>query len=335
MIFIVGNSRSGTTMLGRVLGKHSKVYTFEELHFFERLVDSAAARERPALGDSAARRLVERLLTCAREGLFAPVAGGRYGDEARAIVAAAPARDAVSLYAALLEHETRRHGKAVACEQTPGYLFYAEEILAAFPEARIVNMVRDPRDVLLSQNNKWKRRFLGARSIPLKEAVRSWANYHPLLIARLWVGCVRRARRFEAEPRFTTLRFEDLVADPETEVRRLCDALGLGFEPEMLQVPQIGSSLVADAPGRKGIARTRAGSWRNGRLAASDVGFCEWVAGSEMRRLGYEPAGPAGFRLRLLPGLATLAAKVVLALPMNLSRTKNIRETVRRRLLAE
>ena len=33
-IFIVGSSRSGTTMMGRVLGNHPSVFTFKELHFF-------------------------------------------------------------------------------------------------------------------------------------------------------------------------------------------------------------------------------------------------------------------------------------------------------------
>ena len=37
MIFVVGNSRSGTTMMGRILGKHPSVYTFGELHFFGQL----------------------------------------------------------------------------------------------------------------------------------------------------------------------------------------------------------------------------------------------------------------------------------------------------------
>ena len=37
MVFVVGNSRSGTTMMGRILGKHPSVYTFGELHFFGQL----------------------------------------------------------------------------------------------------------------------------------------------------------------------------------------------------------------------------------------------------------------------------------------------------------
>lgn len=46
-------------------------------------------------------------------------------------------------------------------------------------------MVRDPRDVLLSQKYKWKIRFLGANNIPYREVLRCWANYHPIAIAKL------------------------------------------------------------------------------------------------------------------------------------------------------
>ncbi|WP_263786843.1 sulfotransferase [Salinibacter grassmerensis] len=35
--FVVGSSRSGTTMMGRILGRHPAVYTFHELHFFEQM----------------------------------------------------------------------------------------------------------------------------------------------------------------------------------------------------------------------------------------------------------------------------------------------------------
>ena len=33
-IFVVGSSRSGTTMMGRILGNHKDIFTFNELHFF-------------------------------------------------------------------------------------------------------------------------------------------------------------------------------------------------------------------------------------------------------------------------------------------------------------
>ena len=34
-IFIVGSSRSSTTMMGRILGNHNQIFTFKEIHFLE------------------------------------------------------------------------------------------------------------------------------------------------------------------------------------------------------------------------------------------------------------------------------------------------------------
>ena len=117
-----------------------------------------------------------------------------------------------------------------------------------FPDAVVINIVRDPRDVLLSQKNKWHRRFLGARNIPLTEAIRAWANYHPYTIARLWVAAVRTAMRYVGHPRFVSIRYEDLLKQPEETIRSLCSVTGLAFTEEMLDVPQVGSSTGMDKP---------------------------------------------------------------------------------------
>jgi hypothetical protein len=211
-------------------------------------------------------------------------------------------------------------------------LFFVQDILDIFPEARVINMVRDPRDVLISQKNKWKRRFLGAKSIPLKEALRAWANYHPILIAKLWVSCSRQAKRFEANTRVVSLRFEDLLTAPEAHIRELCTFVGVDYEPDMLNVPQVGSSSGTDFPDKIGINAGRAQNWANGGLSRTELKCCDWVAHSEMLQNGYAPSGNGKFALRLLPSLGYLAVKLLFAVPMNLSRTKNIRETLKRRL---
>lgn len=71
ILFIVGNSRSGTTMLGRILGNHSQVYTFGELHFFEQMVQENTLAVQCSHDKLTAS--LERLLTSARDGLFTPV----------------------------------------------------------------------------------------------------------------------------------------------------------------------------------------------------------------------------------------------------------------------
>lgn len=335
MIFVVGNSRSGTTMMGRVLGRNSLIHTFPELHYFKQQVTGEDVLQRPSWVESRALALLNRLLTSACEGLFVVVTPGRYDAESKHILAQTARHDPVSVYREFLLHETRRDGKSIPCEQTPRYLFSLDEILAAFPESRVINMVRDPRDVLISQMNKWKRRFLGAKSIPLREAIHSWANYHPYVIARLWAGCIRQARRFEQDPRVLTLRFEDLLSRPEEIIRSLTEFIGVPFEDEMLKVPQIGSSTGKVKPANMGINASRASGWRDGGgLGRGELEICEWVAREEMLDQGYALSGTGHLGLTAQLNLILLPFKLAIALPMNLTRTKNLMQTIRLRLLA-
>lgn len=331
MIFVVGNSRSGTTMLGRILGGNAAVHTFGELHYFEGLVDAATLRSNRVWPHERAMQVLETLLTRARDGFFAPVIIGRHAADAAEIAELARDRTPLALYEAFLHTETVRHGGMIACEQTPRYLFFAPEILEFLPNAKIIHVVRDPRDVLISQRNKWRRRFLGASNIPPSEALRSWANYHPALMAKLWVSCIRQGQRISAHPRVFTLRFEDLLEYPEQYVKKICAFSGLDYSPRMLAVPQVGSSSGNDHPEQVGIRPDRANGWRIAGLSRHDIALCEWIAGYEMQSMGYPLTGDGRFSVRFLPALATLGVKLSLAVPMNLSRTKNLRETLLRR----
>ncbi len=331
-IFIVGNSRSGTTMLGRVFGNHTQVHTFGELHFFEHQVDAATVCAKPSWSLEKRYTLVETLLTKSRDGFFAKVMPGKYRDEAKRVLAYVEEDDPVSAYEAFLHSEANEHSKAIPCEQTPRYLFFVQEILDAFPDTHIINMVRDPRDVLLSQKNKWRRRFLGAKNIPFSEAFRAWVNYHPYTIAMLWVAAVRMANRFVDNSRFVSMRFEDLLQQPEVSIRSLCSFVGIAFEPDMLKVPQIGSSTGADKPEQKGIDGNRTGGWRKGGLTNVELAICQHVATQEMSSLGYVAEEVVVAAWHRWWSMFVFTFKMSLALLLNLRRTKNLRETIRRRL---
>jgi len=333
VIFIVGNSRSGTTMLGRIFGSHSQVHTFGELHFFEQIVSEKIVKLGECWPSDRLLTMLERLITSAREGLFCPVTVGKYRSDAEKILNLTSKRDPVSVYECFLREETRRHRKHIPCEQTPRYLFSAIDILNSFPDARMINLVRDPRDVLLSQKNKWRRRFLGAKNIPLSEAFRSWVNYHPYTIARLWVSSVRMAQELEGHDRFMSLHFENLLKDPEQNIKNLCDFTGLTYEVEMLSVPQVGSSSGMDHPGRLGIDNTKASGWKKGGISKTELAICQSVASQEMRRLGYEfePVSVPLWRRWL--SMVTFFLKISIALLLNLRRSKNIVRSIRRRLI--
>lgn len=336
-IFVVGSSRSGTTLMGRILGRHPLVHTFNELHFFEQLC--AASELEVPMAPGAAVSLFARLLTIARDGYLGQ------GDPERFSAEAAKAlRETASwpragptpadVFRRFLIHETGRAGRWIPCDQTPRNVFYLDEIRAALPGARVVHMVRDPRDVVYSQKNKWRRRFLGATNIPLREAMRAWINYHPVIVGQLWRGSVRAADRAVGAPWATTVRFEDLLADPEGTLREVCRFLGLDFEASMLEVPRVGSSADVDRPGHTGIDATRTGRWRAGGLSRSEMWLCQKVVGRVAEEHGYALEAVSLPPLRTVLSLAVLPLKLATAAVVNLGRfrPRQLLGAVRRRL---
>lgn len=332
MIFIVGNSRSGTTMLGRTFGMNSAVHTFDELHFFEQQITSDDLERNPVWSNDRLVALAERLITSSREGLFAPTARGRYSEEAQAIIAQLGESRPVDLYLAVLQSHARQGGKSIPLEQTPRYLFLAQEILRRFPDSHMINIIRDPRDVLLSQKNRWRVQALAEKEVPWIWTVRSWANYHPFTTAKLWNGAIRMANRMAQHPRFHSIHYEDLLQTPEVVLQDLCTKIGLPFESEMLQVSQIGSSLKSDQPQALGFDKSRMGAWKNGGLSRTELKICEQVTGDLMVENHYalanEPANP----LKVLLVKAGFPIKLVIAGFANLNRVANLRQAIARRL---
>ncbi len=320
--------------MSRVVSRTGPIRALAEVHFFERLYTPGTSPD--TLSHDDAVELAARLVHTQHRGLFYRQGNpDDYRNEAEEIVAAANGAGTVSplaVYREFLATDARRRGGEVGCDQTPRNVFYIRDILEAFPEARVINMVRDPRAVLLSQKNKWRRRSLGESDLPRSEVVRSWSNYHPLVTARIWRGAVDAADAVH-DPRLLTVRFEDLVHDPEQQVAAVARHCGIEFTADMLDVPQESSSLASDEPGARGLRGEVAEAWRtHGGLSNAEIALCESVAGDAMRRHGYEPAAPADALLGRIGWYGALPVKLGVAGVMNARQIGNPVTMIRRRL---
>lgn len=335
MIFVVGNSRSGTTMMGRILGTHQDVYTFGELHFFGQLcAPPFSSKLRPAN----ATKLVAKLYCVQREGYRT------YGNPRRFLKEAAVFLSGLTpfpetpaqLFSAFLHHEAAEHGKTTPCDQTPRNVFYIKDILAVYPEARIINMIRDPRDVLLSQKRRWKRRFLGGRDMPVKETFRDWINYHPITISHIWRTAINAADQFTQHEGVISIYFEELLSHPETTVKRICDFVNISYADTMLQVPQVGSSMAADRPQQLGINPHRAQRWHSelmeGELSSAEIYLNQTITAALMKKHNYSLVSIRPNIANLVLHLLTFPVKLGGAFLFNLDRMKSIRQTLKRRL---
>jgi hypothetical protein len=291
-IFVTGASRSGTTMLARIFGGHSRVCTLHETHYFGDLCDpddAEAARDISTL-----TKLGAAILARHERGLWSGDPRPSELDRARAAATGLPEgeRNAAGIFAAVTRALAGSAGKVLPCEQTPRNVFYARRLLALYPDVRIIHIVRDPRAVLASQKNRWRMKGLGASHLPSWEMLRNRVNYHPITISKLWIAANREALALENASRFRLVRFEDLVAEPESTVRSLCEFAGLDFEADMLDLPQWGSSNLSHASDKRGISSDVVDQWSR-VLTDAEIIVCERLTRAMMHRFAYEPMSPA------------------------------------------
>lgn len=326
VVFVCGNSRSGTTMMSKILGGHPDVHAFRELHFFEQCWNPAEPVVE--LSPGAALDLASRLLAVEATGHrtpsdpagFVSVADDVLGDRAHT---------APGVYAATLAHVLHERGASVACDQTPRNVYFLTELLALFPRSHAVVMIRDPRDVLSSQKNRWKRKQRGVGAMSRRESLRLWAGYHPTTSTRLWNSGVAAGERVEGHPRVTTVRFEDVVADPASVLGPLFEDLGLSYAPSVLEITRVGSS---HGPTRGvGLDPAAVGRWRTGTLSDVELAACDRRCSTLMEQYGYELSGARATRSARLGSQMTLAIKLLLAVLLNARRVGDPIQAFKRR----
>jgi hypothetical protein len=270
--FVVGNDRSGTTVLRLVLDRSAEAAVPPESMF---LLDFASVRHRGGLEDpeKAARFLAEvwnhpRVRLWGLHSDPPPVPSGLSHADAYRFAVEAPFRA-----------YTRREGKERFGDKTPAYLHAVDELLAVWPDARIVVLVRDARAVALS-----------IQKLP-------FGPNNPYAAAAWWARGIREG--LEAEHRHPeqvlTVRYEDLVSEPEATVRRVCDHVRLGYNSEMLAIERAGpEKIVAEQAWwysgvSQPISDAASGRWRT-EMPEADRRVVVAVAGPELRALGYDAA---------------------------------------------
>jgi len=327
-IFIIGSSRSGTTMMGRILNNHPDIFTFRELHFFGTIWTNSFPKE---LSAKNSRVLLSKLLCIQEYGIFNQQRIKEFSNKAKEMLHQKAVKNPLEIYRLFLQSLTLTNTSLISCEQTPKNIYYLNEILEYFPDAKVINMVRDQRDVLLSQKNKWKRRFLGASKIPLSEAIRSYINYHPITIAKVWNSSLTLTHKYRDNSRVKIIKFEQLLADPTTIIKDLCHFLNVEYNEEMLKVPKVGSSTEQDAKDTLQIDGTKIQKWKNGNLTNAELFISQFVSYKMMSQFSYELKRFRIPPLLTLVYLITFPIKLVVAFLLNIHRMGNIFEVIKKR----
>jgi hypothetical protein len=211
---VIGSSPSaGSTLLRTLLQRHSSIFGGPELH----ILDKPELLEE---SDRSFRSSFPRWLDIGYPSNFVVldnrifVRPESYGwTKPELLEVGAQCSSYMALVAMFYERCLRDSGARRWMEKSPGNVLSFSHVAAHLPDARMIHITRDPRDVILS---------LLRRGFSMFRAVSRW--FFSTLVG------VRHA----GAPYFVQIRYEDLVARPEAELRRVCAFLGEDFEPAML-----------------------------------------------------------------------------------------------------
>jgi len=292
--FILGHARSGTTLLMRLARLHPEVHCNYQAHFFTRkpmlksLVDSAE---------------IEEWLTRKSNRW-------NHGRDLSPLVLRASADF-------IMERDAAREGKRIVGDKSPSSVIHGQvvrDMHSLYPDAKVINIVRDGRDVLISErfrNFVEESKFLTAEdkriitdlrldSAPFSDGRRSIFT-EPFIrnIASRWVKDLTETDT-ESQTlysgKYHTLRYEDLLQTPFDEMRRLWQFLGVKNVDAALE-ESVKTEMSSNPDGEwqaqrnEGIAsflpKGQAGNWTR-LFSEKDKAVFKEIAGDLLVKWNYE-----------------------------------------------
>lgn len=272
-IFIIGMPRSGTTLLSMILNAHSQLAISPETHYFTKYWHRCE-QDNCLQDKEKAKGFVNCFLS---------------SDEVKDM--GFSVKEVEEIYNTLIQDKNLTHktilqtilskyaskqGKTIWGEKTPAHLEYVPVIATLFPNARFICIVRDPRDVSLS-----------LRKVP-------WNRGNVFHHARRWKRYIQMSQYYAQQyyPNFLEIKFEDLLANPESVIYTICSYLGLPFEVDMLafhKKARLNFDLAKEPWKAKSIQpldQHNTMKWLN-QMPAYEVKVIEIIARKELKQKNY------------------------------------------------
>ena len=217
-VAIVGVGRSGTTLLMSMLNAHPEVTFPPEFHF----INQHLAKEPKATLDEAVLRLQNdtrfQRLQLDLDEVIRPFKGER--------PFSMPA-----LYQEILQYYAQQQNVKIIGDKAPKYVEYLPTIKHIFPKAKIIHLIRDPRDVYLSRTKA------------------AWSSDRSDILQFLAYRSQYNLGRHQGPQLFGTnymeVQYENLLLQPAVELKKICQMLDIAFANDMLQFSKSAKQLVA------------------------------------------------------------------------------------------
>lgn len=255
-LFLAGSDRSGVGLLTDILDEHPDIAISRRINFWTFYAGKYGALD-----------VIENLDRCLEDmWRFRRVTDlGIDREDVRRRFMERGDSSYPGLFRVIGESHALARGKKVWGDKSLNAERHADVIFASFPGARIVHVLRDPRDrhlSVMSHRGGKRAGLFGTTAV--------------------WVDSERRATRNSARygSRYLVLRYEDLVDDPVSALTAACDLVGVRFAPSLLDESH-GTPVHSRSVGRFET-----------NMTAVETSTIERLARTGMGRRHYEPEGP-------------------------------------------
>jgi hypothetical protein len=212
-IFIIGAQRSGTTLLRMILNTHSQIAFPGEGTFFMPLLKKRYLKK--VISGAALKNLINYLALDPQlqswgynySDYFSRLSR-RGGITVRELMA-----DMHSLY-------SEGKGKIIWGDKSPSFFRKIDILFSLFPDARFIHIVRDGRDIFHS----WRKLDPSKDNAPIVAIDWSYKLFK-----------VERSFRKIPPQQAMTIRYEDLLDDPEGTTKSICNFLKVEYQTTMLE----------------------------------------------------------------------------------------------------
>jgi hypothetical protein len=289
-VFIIGAPHSGTHLLARALKRSDGVHLTIGQSSVLRVIYAFARR--PSIHDGRGEAAASVLRDAFGQGWRITPHG--------CLDCVPECREAAGLAAGAVGPCATDRGLSIFGDASPDLAYCAEALTDAFPDARIIQFIRDGRDVVscmlqdqailswfkpsfANLDTEFPNPFLGVETEQDRE---QWPALSLAGKSALrWRGAVRlaaRLRRTLPAEQLITVRYETLLERPADTASAISAFVGLSLPAAALRDNALPASM-------------RAGTWRRA-LSPDQALDVEKVAGEELRRVGYAVSGVSGAR---------------------------------------
>lgn len=287
---------SGTTLLYKILGNHEDLFAFpgetrlmeNVVPYEQKLKDCRSQDDKSRFGNL----FVDGLKLSSPDSI-----------SCKSKLAVSDFQSVPLIFQTIADRLCERYGKTGWVEKTPTNVYFIESILEKFPDSKIILIYRDFRDVLASKKTRTLTVDSGRYHRQEIRAKRLEKDWNVLADAISWNKAIDA--QINATNKFPdnvcVVCYEILVRDPQKELRRICEFIGITFSEKILNV-QFTNKASVESGNNTGIYTSSTSVWST-VLSKAEVELGIYLTGRRLTFLNYLDSVNVPSRLAIIFGM--------------------------------